>query len=190
MNHLSNYTNKLRNDLEKKLKAKIAQYKIPGIALGIIENNNIITLTDGVCEINNQKLITNNSIFPIASVSKTFLATITAEYVNQGLLNWDDTIQKHLPDFKVTDPYVSNNLTIRDLLSHTSGLESSNLLWYLTDYSANDLMKQISYLPCKTTFRSHFEYNNFGPLIVSKVLEKITGISWDILYTILQKNLT
>jgi len=157
-------------------------WNIPGVVVGVIHKNVVVHAQGyGVSSIETQQPIDMDSIFPIASITKVFLATVVAQFVDQGLLSWDDTIISHLPYFEVEDAYATRNLTIRDLLSHAAGFERTDLVWFLSDYNSDQLMKQLKGLKLEKSFRSHAQYSNFGGLILAKILEAKSGLSWEAL---------
>jgi CubicO group peptidase (beta-lactamase class C family) len=161
---------------------QVADYKIPGLAIGIIKDNQVVFKKGyGVTSTRDGLPVTTQTIFPIMSCTKAFTAAAMGILVDEGKLDWNDKVIKYLPDFKLSDPWITKHLTIADILSHRSGLESSegDLLWYGTDYSRQEIVKRIRYSPVKNSFRSSYGYNNVMYLVAGLVIEKISYKSWD-----------
>src|SRR5690606_37300969 len=98
--------------------------------------------------------------YAIGSTSKAFTAMGLALLIEQGKLNWDDPVRKHIPTFKMFDPYVTENMTVRDLLCHRSGLPRYDLMWYNSPYSREELIERLQYLEPNVGFRTTWQYQN------------------------------
>jgi CubicO group peptidase (beta-lactamase class C family) len=173
-------------EFDKKIEQMMHYWQIPGVAIGIIYKDQIIKKCYGTRSIDLPDLIDKDTVFGIASISKTFLATLVAQCVQQGLLDWNDTISKHLPYFQVQDLYATRYLTIKDILSHSAGFERADFVWVLGDYSSEELIDQLRGLKIKNSFRSCSVYNNLLWLFLVKILQKVTGLSWS---ELLQKDI-
>ncbi|MBL7941828.1 MAG: serine hydrolase, partial [Flavobacteriales bacterium] len=125
--------------------------------------------------------VDGNTQFAVASNSKAFTAASLAIMVDEGKLKWDDPVRKYLPDFTLYDPYVSESMTVRDLLCHRSGLAtfSGDLIWYGTDKSREEVVANARYLKPTMGFRAGYGYSNIMFLAAGEVLEKVSGTSWD-----------
>lgn len=179
------YLKDLDSHFDKNVTNAMQYWNIPGVVIGVIHKNVVVHAQGyGVSSIETQQPIDMDSIFPIASITKVFLATVVAQFVDQGLLSWDDTIIQHLPYFKVEDAYATHNLTIRDLLSHAAGFQRTDLVWFLSDYNSDQLIEQLKGLKLEKSFRSHAQYSNFGGIILAKILEAKSGLPWE---TLVQK---
>ena len=101
--------------------------------------------------------------------------------VDEGKIKWDDPVTKYLLSFQLYDPYVTRELTIRDLLSHRSGLRtfSGDLLWYESRYSRDEIVYRVRFLKPTYSFRSRFGYQNILFLAAGEVVAKVSGKSWD-----------
>ena len=100
------------------------------------------------------------TMFAIGSTSKAFTATLMAMLVDSGKVAWDDPITEYLPWFQLYDPYVTREMTIRDLLTHRSGLSRGDALWYASTLSRDSVIWQVRYLEPRWSSRSHFGYQN------------------------------
>jgi len=160
---------------------QVKDYKIPGLAIGIIQNDSVIFKHGyGITSTAAGLPVTTQTIFPISSCTKAFTATAIGILVDEGKLNWDDKVIKYLPDFKMSNPWITKELTISDILSHRSGLASyvGDLLWYGTDYTRDQIIKKIQYLPVSNNFRVDFGYSNLMYLVAGKIIERVSGETW------------
>jgi CubicO group peptidase (beta-lactamase class C family) len=111
---------------------------VPGLSIGIVQNDSITYLKGyGTREIRTDKAVNENTLFAIGSISKSFTALTLGILVDEGKIKWDDKAISYLPYFELYDPYVTAIFTIRDLLTHRSGLKdvSGGTLWYHSDLS-------------------------------------------------------
>ncbi|MBU0763759.1 MAG: serine hydrolase, partial [Bacteroidetes bacterium] len=122
-----------------------------------------------------------NTMFGIASNTKAFTSAALAILVDRGQIAWDDKVIDYLPYFELYDPYVTKNMTVRDLLSHHSGLEtfSGDLLWHSTSYSREEIIQRARFLRPKYGFRSHFGYSNLMFLTAGEIIPAVTDTSYD-----------
>lgn len=157
-------------------------WKVPGFAIAIVKDDRVVFAKGyGVLELGKAPAVDENTLFAIASNSKAFTAAALAILVDEGKVKWDDKVTKYLPSFELYDPYVTRELTIRDLLSHRSGLATfgGDLLWYESEYSRDEILRRIRFLKPTSSFRSRFGYQNILFLAAGEVVAKVTGKSWD-----------
>jgi CubicO group peptidase (beta-lactamase class C family) len=124
--------------------------------------------------------VDEHTLFAIASNTKAFTAAALAVLVDEGKLGWDDRVRDYLPWFELYDPYVTGELRIRDLLSHRSGLGtfSGDLLWYGTNYDAEEVVRRSRYVPQANPFRAGYGYSNLMFIAAGEVVEAVGGQSW------------
>jgi len=161
----------------------LVDWKVPGMAVAIINNDSIVLARGyGVRNIDkpNEK-VDEYTLFPIASNSKAFTAAAMAILVDEGKVKWDDKVIKYLPWFQLYDSYVTNAMTIRDLLCHRSGLEtfSGDLVWYGTTYTTEEVVRRARFLKPKYGFREHFGYSNIMFMAAGEIIKVVSGKSWD-----------
>lgn len=160
----------------------LTDWNVPGMGIAIVTSDEILLSKGyGVKEINSNRSVDANTLFAVASNTKSFTASAIGILVDQGKLNWDDKVVDHLPWFRLYDPYVTANMTIRDLLSHRSGLAtfSGDLLWHGTNYSAEEVVKRARHLKPVYGFRTSFGYSNIMYLAAGLIIEKVSGKQWD-----------
>ncbi|MGM9774777.1 MAG: serine hydrolase [Candidatus Egerieousia sp.] len=126
--------------------------------------------------------IQTNTLFQIASVSKSFTATVMAQLVNEGKVKWTDTVKNILPDFKMfkNNDYVTENMLVRDAFLHATGLANEAGTYFgCLGYDREDTYKMLGELEPGFSFRGDYDYNNISFVVAEKVIEKVTGKSWE-----------
>jgi CubicO group peptidase (beta-lactamase class C family) len=153
----------------------------PGMAIAIVKDDKVVFAKGyGVRELGKPDKVDENTLFAIASNTKAFTAASLAILVDEGKINWDDRVTKYLPDFRMYDPWVTSQMTIRDLLSHRSGLDtfSGDLLWYDTTYPTDEIIRRARYLKPVSDFRTRYGYQNLMFITAGRVVEKVSGMKW------------
>jgi CubicO group peptidase (beta-lactamase class C family) len=150
---------------EKKLDAVVAEalktFDAPGAAMVIVYEDKVVYLKGaGVRELGAADAVTPDTIFQIASCTKAFLAMLIAMLTGEGIMDWDDPVSKHVPYFRLSDPSADQNVTIRDLLCHRTGLSRHDLLWYKSPLEPEEVIRRIGQVKATTSFRSTWEYAN------------------------------
>lgn len=172
----------LVKDIEVYIENARTSWEVPGAAIGIVKDNNILLAKGfGTIKKDSKKKVDENTLFGIASNTKAFTSAGIALLVDEGKLNWDDRVVDYLPYFKLYDPYVTQNMTVRDLLCHRSGLKtfSGDLLWYGTNYSREEVVRKASGLKPTYDFRTEFGYSNILYLAAGLVIEEVSGMTYD-----------
>jgi CubicO group peptidase (beta-lactamase class C family) len=160
----------------------MADWHVPGFAMAIVKDDAVIFAKGyGVRKLNETTPVDEHTLFAIASNTKAFTAAALAILVDEGKIKWDDPVTKYLPGFQLYDPYVTRELTIRDLISHRSGLATfgGDLLWYDTTYNRDEILRRIRYLKPTSSFRSKYGYQNIMFLAAGQVVAAASGKSWD-----------
>lgn len=158
-------------------------FNVPGIAVAIIKDGKLVLSKGyGVTNITTQQKVDGNTLFGIASNSKAFTSAALGMLVDEKKLNWDDKVTKYIPEFKMYNDYVTNEFTIRDLLTHRSGLglgAGDLMIWPDGhDFTPKDIIKNIQYLKPVSSFRSKYDYDNLLYVIAGEVVERVSGLSW------------
>jgi CubicO group peptidase (beta-lactamase class C family) len=172
-------------DLEKidqYLSKARADWDIPGISVAIVKDGKtVLSKGYGIKESGHQNLVDENTLFAIASNTKAFLSAALSILVDEGEISWDDKVRKYIPEFTLYDSYVSNEATIRDLLSHRVGLGtfSGDYIWYKSNLEVNDLILKLKYLPQDYPFRSGYGYSNLMYITAGEIINRVTGKNWD-----------
>ena len=170
--------------IDSLVKNTLKAFDVPGIAVGIVKDGKLIFAKGyGVRSLKNNLPVDENTLFGIASNSKAFTSTALAMLIEEGKLKWDDKVTDYLPGFKMYDPYVTESFTIRDLLTHRSGLGlgSGDLMFFPdgSTFTKDDVLHNLRYLKQVSSFRTKFDYDNNLYIIAGLVIEKVSGLSWE-----------
>lgn len=156
---------------------------MPGLSVAIVKDGKVVLAKGyGVRRMGNPAPVDAGTRFGIASNTKLFTATALALLVEEGKLGWDKRVIDYLPAFALSDPYVTRELTVRDLLVHRSGLGlgAGDLLWWPpSTYDRKEIARRIRYIPLATSFRSAYAYDNVLYLIAGEVIEVVSGQRWE-----------
>lgn len=169
-------------DLEADVNRVMKTFDVPGIAIAVVKDGKVVAARGfGVRKLGEPAKVDGKTLFEIASNSKAFTAAGLAMLVDEGKLAWDDPVTKHLPDFQMYDPYVTRELTVRDLLVHRSGLGlgAGDLLWWpTTNFTTDEIIHKLRYIRPATSFRSSYAYDNLLYIVAGKIIAAKTGKSW------------
>lgn len=173
--------------LPPKFDAYVAQvlraFTVPGAAVAIVKDGKVVLAKGyGVRRLGDTAPVDARTRFGIASNTKVFTATAIALLVEEGKLEWDAPVTRYLPWFAMYDPYVTHELTVRDLLVHRSGLGlgAGDLLWWPpTTYDRKEIARRIRFIKPATSFRSAYAYDNVLYLVAGEVIEAVSGGSWE-----------
>ena len=166
--------------LDAYISKAIKDWEVPGLAIAIVRNDSVIhTGAYGVKELGKPDAVTPQTIFAIGSSSKAFTTALLGVQVDEGKIRWDDPVEKYLSGFHLFDPYASRELSIRDAVSHRSGLARGDLLWYGSEMNRDEIMRRVRYLQPTWSFRSNFGYQNIMYLAAGELSAKVGGKSWD-----------
>jgi CubicO group peptidase (beta-lactamase class C family) len=156
------------------------EWETPGLAIAIVRNDSIIFSKGyGVRRLGETSPVTPNTIFAIASTTKAMTVACLGMLVDEGKLRWDDPVTKYIPWFQLNDPYVTRELTVRDLLCHRSGIERADGLWSVSKFSREDILHKVRLLKPGWSFRSRYGYQNIMFLAAGEIIPAVTGKSWD-----------
>lgn len=169
----------------KKLDAYFEQARIawntPGMAVGIVKDGQLVFAKGyGEKALGKGEQPDENTLFAIASNSKAFTSAAIALLVQEGKLSWNDKVKDHLPYFQLYDPIVTHMTTIRDILSHRVGLGtfSGDVMWYLSELSAEEMIKRAKHIEKAYEFRAGYGYSNVMYITAGEIITKVTGKSW------------
>jgi CubicO group peptidase (beta-lactamase class C family) len=159
------------------------QFRVPGVSVAIVKDGKVVLAKGwGVRKLGDDAKVDGDTLFQIASNSKAFTTAALAMLVDEGKLSWDDPVSKYLPSFRMYDSYASNEVMIRDLVSHRAGLGlgAGDLLIYpSTDLTREEVVNRIRFLKPATSMRSRYNYNNLMFIAAGRVIETISGKSWE-----------
>jgi CubicO group peptidase (beta-lactamase class C family) len=168
--------------VESSVQKAMAAFQVPGIAVAIIKDNEIVLSKGfGVVKHGSQQKVNADTLFGVASNTKAMTAALLASLVDEGKLNWKTKVIDIIPEFQLPDAYVTREFTILDLLSHNSGLglgAGDLMIWPETTLTNQDVIKGLKHLPQVSSFRSEFAYDNLMYVIAGEIIAKITGKPW------------
>jgi CubicO group peptidase (beta-lactamase class C family) len=156
-------------------------WSAPGVAVAIVGPDGILYSKGyGVKRLGSADPVTSKTIFAIGSTTKAFTVAALGTLVDQGRLNWDDPVRKHLPEFRLADPSATELVTIRDLVSHRTGLSRNDSLWYGSPWSREEILDRISRVALTKPFRSAWQYQNIMFLAAGQAAARTAGaIDWE-----------
>lgn len=165
------YANQVMNDWHQ-----------PGMAIAVVKDGKTVFAKGyGAREIGKPEKVDENTLFAIASNSKAFTTAALSILIDEGKIGgWDDPVSKYLPGFQLYNPYVTESLTIRDIVSHRVGLDtfSGDLLWYETTYTNDEILNRVKFLKPVRGFRAGFGYQNLMFIAAGKIIENVSGMKW------------
>jgi CubicO group peptidase (beta-lactamase class C family) len=169
--------------LDQDVSGVMKAFEVPGIALAIVKDGAVVIAKGyGVRTLGRKEPADSRTLFGIASNTKAFTATALGILVEEGKIGWDVPVITYLPWFRLSDPYVTKELTVRDLLVHRSGLGlgAGDLLWWPpSTYTREEIAHRLRSIPLATSFRNAYAYDNVLYIIAGELIETISGQSWE-----------
>lgn len=168
---------------EDRAEALRREIGVPGMAIAIVEDGKVALARGfGVRALGTSEAADADTIFPTGSTGKAFTVAALAILVDQGKIGWDDKVIDRLPGFQMYDPWVTREMTIRDLLVHRSGLGlgAGDLMFVpRTNLSRAESVRRLRYLKPATSFRSGFAYDNVLYMVAGQLIEAVSGETWE-----------
>jgi CubicO group peptidase (beta-lactamase class C family) len=156
--------------------------RTPGAAVAVVKDGRVVFAKGyGVRALGDTGRVDAHTLFQIASNTKAFTTAALAMLADEGKLSWDDPVTRFLPGFELYDPYVTREFTVRDLVTHRSGLGlgAGDLLWFHSDYSRAEIAYRIRFAKPASSFRSAYAYDNVLYIVAGEIVPAIGGMSWD-----------
>ena len=151
------------------------EWNVSGFAISIVKSNQVIYSKGfGLRDVENELPITPNTIFPIASLTKAFVSTSIAILVDEGKIHWDTPLRQYIPKFHMKDEFISEHITIRDVLSHRTGLPRHDFVTQGLK-ELDELFNRLPHLDSNGDFRTKYQYNNLMYILASLVIKELTG---------------
>src|SRR5688572_17638464 len=166
--------------MQEQLEAVLAEKKIPGAVLGVLRGDDVSVFAAGVANRNTGIEVTDDTVFQIGSITKVWTATLVMMLVDEGVLDLDEPVVTYLPEFRVADPDVTKTVTLRHLLSHSSGIGGDHILD--TAPGADNLeryVETITELGQEPELAATMSYSNTGYSVAGRIIETVTGKGWD-----------
>ncbi|HEY8166990.1 MAG TPA: serine hydrolase, partial [Gemmatimonadaceae bacterium] len=161
--------------------SSMAEWKIPGLAIGIVKDGKVVFAKGfGVRTTGKPDPVDTETLFAIASDTKAFTGMVLAMLVDEGKIRWDAPVIEYLPWFRLADDYLTREITVRDLLTHRSGLARGDLLWVGgSGYTRTELLQRLRYLKPSWSFRSRYGYSNLMYVAAGEVAAAAEHKTWD-----------
>jgi len=164
-------------------------WQIPGMSLVIVENDStIFKSTYGVKNYSTREKVDTKTIFSMGSTTKAFIAMGLGILVDRDSIGWNDKVVDHLPDFRLSDPYITYDARVKDLLTHNLGIGNEDRLWTTDSTSVEELLSNFSMSERKYSLRGGYTYQNIMYVVAGRLIEKVSGKTWQefIQYNILE----
>jgi CubicO group peptidase (beta-lactamase class C family) len=158
----------------------LAAYGTPGMSVAVIKNGDVAFMRGyGIRKLGSDAPVDDQTVFHIASISKTFTATAIAILVDEEKLAWEDPILKSVPEFQLSDPYRTHEATITDLLTHRLGIENDDFLPARGDIDRTELIRRMRFLRPIAGFRTKYIYQDASFVVLSEVVRRTSGQPWE-----------
>ena len=157
--------------LDRYIAQVLVDGKIPGLAIAVVRNDSVLVAKGyGVRELGKPDRVDGNTIFDAASLTKSFTATLAAVLVDRGQLRWDDPVQRYLPNLVLSDSVLTRTATLRDFLSHRTGLEANNMAWVLTAVDRPEMLRRMRFVRAAQPRGQSMIYSNLGYMIAGEAI--------------------
>ena len=165
---------------EQELPGILETHHIPGASVLVIKDGEVIhQASAGMRNVEGGLATDTKTLFAIGSTSKAFTAVMLGQLVDEGKLHWDDPVARHIPEFRLSDPLTSMQVTVRDMLCHRTGQPRHDLAWFMSRFEREDLLRRMQYLAPFAPLRGAFCYNNLMWMAAGIIIERITGKPWE-----------
>jgi CubicO group peptidase (beta-lactamase class C family) len=172
-----------QQEIEQSIQRTMAEFRVPGMAVSVVYDGQIYYAGGhGLVETGKRQAVDEQTLFQIGSVSKAFTAAALALLADEGKLRWDDRVIDHLPEFRMFDPWVTREFTLRDLLTHRSGLPlgAGDLLVFPEGNATRDeIIHALRYLEPSSSFRAKFDYDNLLYIVAGEVVARVAGMPFE-----------
>ena len=170
-------------DMDAVVARSMKTFDVPGMAVAVVKDGRVVLAKGyGVRKLGDPAPVDAKTLFGIASNTKAFTATALGLLVEEGKIEWDGAVSRYLPWFQMWDPYVTREMTVRDLLVHRSGLglgAGDLLLWPQTTYTRREIVSRLRFVRPATSFRSAYAYDNMLYIAAGEVIEAVSGVTWE-----------
>ncbi|MFC5408525.1 serine hydrolase [Larkinella bovis] len=170
--------------IDQLVEQTLKTFQVPGIAVAVVKDGKVIHAKGyGVRSLNAPQKVDGNTLFGIASNTKAFTAATLGILIDEGKLSWDSKVIDFIPEFRLYNPYVTEEFTVRDLLTHRSGLGlgAGDLMFFpdSSDFTLKDVIHNLRYLKQVSGFRTKYDYDNLLYMVAGEVVKRVSGQSWE-----------
>ena len=166
-------------ELDRYTAQAVRDWNAPGLSIAVVHDGRVAFAKGyGVLDVGRATPVDTQTLFAVGSTTKAMTTMALAMLVDDGKLAWDDPVTKHLPDFQLSDPYVTREVTVRDLLTHRAGLPNADFLWSWNDLPSDEVIRRVRYVRPAYSLRSSFIYQNIMYAVAGEVVRAASGMSW------------
>ncbi|MGA9474505.1 MAG: serine hydrolase domain-containing protein, partial [Terriglobales bacterium] len=167
-------------DFDAYVQKVMSDWKVPGAAIVIVKDGKVVLSKGyGLRDVKNNLPVTEQTLFPIASITKSFTVATLGTLASEGKLDWDKPVREYLPDFRLSDDVLTARVTPRDLVTHRTGLPRHDATWYRSDLTREDMYSRLRYLEPNRDLRREFQYNNLMFMTAGYMAGKLAGSTWE-----------
>lgn len=157
----------------------MTQWKVPGLAIAVVQNDKVVYAKGfGTRELGGSATVTPDTLFQIGSTTKAFTTTALAMLVDEKKVDWDDPIRKHVEYFHLSDPCADSLVTVRDAVSHRSGLSRHDELWDYTTMSREQVLRSVATVKLTKPIRTTWQYSNIMFMLAGEVVSSASHMPW------------
>jgi len=166
--------------IDKLMNEAMKHWQTPGASIVVVKDDQIVFLKGyGVRDVKTKEQVTPDTIFAIGSTTKAFVTAGMAMLADEGKMRWDDPVRKHVQYFRLGDSLASENVTMRDIVTHRTGLIRHDMLWYGSPWSREEIIRRIGLVPLSYGFRTTFQYQNIMFLTAGVAIANASGSTWE-----------
>ena len=166
-------------DFDAYVARAVADWEAVGLAVAVVKDGELVFAQGyGVRDLAAGGDVGPDTRFSIGSTTKAMTAAALGMLVDEGRIGWDDPVIDHLPDFRLSDPWLTREVTIRDLLTHRAGMGNADHLWYEVETDRDEILARFAHAPVAYSPRSSFIYQNIMYAVAGSVVEAVSGTPW------------
>lgn len=166
--------------IDQTVRDAVAAWHLPGLAIAVVQDDKVVFVRGyGVKDLDKPGAVTPDTLFELGSTTKAFTATALAMLADEKVLSWDDPVRKWVPGFRISDACTDTNITLRDIVSHRSGVARHDELWDYSDYGRAELIRRIGLMKTLAPLRTRYEYNNIMFVTAGEAAANAATTSWE-----------
>ena len=166
--------------LDEFVEMRMKEWNVPGVAIAVVRDSQVVlTKGYGWANVEGKQRVDAGTLFAIGSSSKAFTATGVMQLVDEGKVDLDEPVITYVPNLRLYNDELTNNLTVRDLLCHRSGLPRHDVAWYGSGSTREELIAKMAYLEPNAQLRETWQYQNLMFMAAGYLIEQVTGQSWE-----------
>jgi CubicO group peptidase (beta-lactamase class C family) len=167
------------SQLDKMIQQGMDDWHIPGLATVVVKEGKVVfSQVYGVKDVGSKAEVDRETLFNMGSTTKAVVCMALGVLVDQGKLQWEDKVRDHLPEFKLSDAYLTEEARVQDLLTHNLGIAGADLLWVLDSTSTSETIKRFSMAKKAYPARGGYQYNNLMYAVAGEVIHSVSGMHW------------